>query len=98
MCVFGPAIRACRKTIIDALVFSQALTVLAATVQGPIMARIVDAPEPGLGEIMMAAMGLSGALAIGTILAGILVAGVIFWIRSRAVVTRSDITRPNEPS
>jgi len=71
---------------------------LAAAAQSPIIVRIVETPEPGLGEIMVRALGLSGLLAVGAVLVGILVAAVMFWARSRSVVTRSDITRPNNPS
>ena len=71
---------------------------LAAAAQSPIIVRIVEAPEPGLREIMLGALGLSGLLAVGAVLAGILVAGVIFWIRSRSADTQSRITRPNNKS
>jgi hypothetical protein len=72
--------------------------VLAAAAQRPFIVRIVETPEPGLREIMLNALGLSGVLAVGAVLVGILVAAVIIWMRSRSVVTRSDITRPNSPS
>ena len=71
---------------------------LAAAAQSPIIVRIVEAPEPGLGGIMMRALGLSGLLAFGAVLVGILVAGVIFWVRSRSLDTQSRITRPNSKS
>ena len=74
------------------------MSLLAAAAQRPFIVRIVETPEPGLKEIMMSALGLSGALAIGAVLIGIVVAGVIVWVRSRSVDTRSDVTRPNNPS
>ena len=72
--------------------------VFALAQQGPIFVRIVETPEPGLGQIMMGALGLTGVLAIGALLVGVLVAGVMFWMRSRSAITRSDVTRPAEPS
>ena len=71
------------------------MIVLAAAAQSPIIVRIVEAPEPGLGEIMLRALGLSGLLAVGAVLVGILVAGIIFWVRSRSADTQSGVTRPN---
>jgi hypothetical protein len=72
--------------------------VLHASTQGPIFVKIVETPEPGLGQIMMSALGLTGVLVLGAVLVGILVAGVIFWVRSRSEMTRSDVTRPTDPS
>jgi hypothetical protein len=71
---------------------------LAAAAQRPFIVRIVETPEPGLREIMLSALGLSGVMAVAAVLLGIVVAGVIVWVRSRSVITRSDITRPNPPS
>jgi hypothetical protein len=71
---------------------------LAVAAQSPFIVRIIETPEPGLGEIMLSALGLSGVLGVAAVLVGILVAGVIVWVRSRSVATRSDITRPNSPS
>jgi hypothetical protein len=50
---------------------------------------IVDIIEPvrdplGLGDVLVGALGLSGALALAAILAGVGFAALLYWFRSRS--------------
>ena len=61
-----------------------------ASVQQPPDPIIVDITKPpeselrGLADILIGALGLTGLLMLGAILAAGLFAGVLFWVRSRA--------------
>ena len=61
-----------------------------AAVQQPPDPIIVDISKPpdsdmrGLADVLIGALGLTGLLMLGAILAAGLFAGVLFWIRSRA--------------
>ncbi|MEO8258400.1 MAG: hypothetical protein ABI868_13720 [Acidobacteriota bacterium] len=52
----------------------------------PIIVKLIE-PENndpiGLANVVIGALGLSGALALGAILLGVLLAGVLFYVRSR---------------
>ena len=53
--------------------------------QDPIIVKIVEPSElSGLADVLLGAIGLTGALALLAITAGVVVAGVLFWWRSRA--------------
>jgi hypothetical protein len=62
----------------------------AAAVQQPPDPIIVDITKPpeselrGLADILIGALGLTGLLMLGAILAAGVFAGVLFWVRSRA--------------
>jgi len=51
---------------------------------------IIDITEPasnpvgGLADVLIGALGLTGALALGAALLGVIVAGLLFWVRSRS--------------
>jgi hypothetical protein len=51
----------------------------------PIIVRIVEpATDPtGLRDVLVGALGLSGALALVAIVAAVLFGAVLFWLRSR---------------
>lgn len=51
----------------------------------PIIVRIIDPPSDiqGLGDVLLGALGITGAIVVAAVLFGILTAGVLFWIRSR---------------
>jgi hypothetical protein len=53
--------------------------------ESPIIVKIVEPPgDPlGLAEVLVGALGLSGALGLLALAAGILVAGVMFLLRRR---------------
>jgi len=54
--------------------------------QDPIIVKIVEPSElSGLADVLLGAIGLTGVLALLAITAGVVVAGVLFWWRSRAV-------------
>jgi hypothetical protein len=54
---------------------------------GPIIVRIIeDPPESqleGLADVLLGALGLTGAIAVSAIVLGIILGSVMFWIRSR---------------
>ena len=55
------------------------------TVQ-PIIVQAIDAPaarELSFGEIILQAVGLTGIILIASVLLGIALAGLLFWIRKR---------------
>ena len=51
----------------------------------PIIVKIVEPYDDpiGLATVVIGALGLSGALALAAILLGVLLAGVLFFVRSR---------------
>jgi hypothetical protein len=51
----------------------------------PIIVKIIEEDNDplGLADVVIGALGLSGALALGAILLGVLLAGVLFLVRSR---------------
>ena len=52
----------------------------------PIIVRIIEPPggELGaLGDVLVGALGLAGAITVLAVLAGIVVGALLFWIRSR---------------
>lgn len=51
----------------------------------PIIVRIIDPPSDiqGLGDVLLGALGITGAIVVAAVLFGLLTAGVMFWIRSR---------------
>ena len=51
----------------------------------PIIDKIVEPDDDpiGLANVVIGALGLSGALAVAAILLGVLLAGVLFFVRSR---------------
>jgi len=52
--------------------------------QAPIMVRIAPKRDPtGIADVLLGALGLTGALVVGALVAGALVAGILFAIRSR---------------
>lgn len=54
--------------------------------QEPIIVKIVEPSElSGLADVLLGAIGLTGVLTLGAILAGVLVAGLMLWWRSREI-------------
>jgi hypothetical protein len=51
----------------------------------PIIVKIIEEDNDplGLADVIISALGLSGALAVCAMLLGILMAGVLFFVRSR---------------
>ena len=54
--------------------------------QRPIIVKIVELPSDptGLADVLVGALGLTGAIVVIAVLLGVLMAGVLFWIRSRS--------------
>ena len=49
----------------------------------PIIVRIVEPPDTRLADVLIGSLGISGAIALGAITVGLLVGGLMFWLRSR---------------
>ena len=51
----------------------------------PIIVKLIEPDNDplGLADVVIGALGLSGALAVCAILLGVLLAGVLFFVRSR---------------
>ena len=52
----------------------------------PIIVKLIEPPSrdpTGLADVLIAALGLTGVLALLSLLLGVVVAAVIFWMRSR---------------
>jgi hypothetical protein len=55
------------------------------TLQDPIIVKLVEPSElSGLADVLLGAIGLTGVLTLGAIVAGVLVAILMFWWRSRS--------------
>ena len=54
--------------------------------QRPIIVKLVELPSDptGLADVLIGALGLTGAIVVIAVLLGVLMAGVLFWIRSRS--------------
>ena len=53
--------------------------------QDPIIVKIVEPSElSGLADVLLGAIGLTGVLTLLAIAAGVVVAGLLFWWRSRS--------------
>jgi hypothetical protein len=59
---------------------------LASFLQPPVTVRIIqpDTDPTGLGDVLLRSLGLTGVLALIAVLAGVVVAAVLFAIRSRS--------------
>ena len=55
---------------------------------GPIIVRIPQDPPKselsGLADVLLGSLGLTGVIVIAAVLLGALLAGVMFWVRSRS--------------
>jgi hypothetical protein len=52
----------------------------------PIIVKIIEPPyDPteGLADVLMGALGVSGVIFVGAMVMGVLLAAVLFWVRSR---------------
>ena len=60
---------------------------LAAFFQPPVTVRIIEpnTDPTGLGDVLLRSLGLTGVLALVALVAGIVFAAVLFWIRSRSI-------------
>ena len=53
----------------------------------PIFVKIIDPPSDisGLADVLLGALGITGVIVVGALVVGVGFAGVLFWIRSRAM-------------
>jgi len=53
--------------------------------QNPIIVKIVEPPHDptGLADVLIGSLGLTGVIVLAALLMGALMAGVLFWMRSR---------------
>ena len=60
----------------------------------PFIVRIIDPPSDlaGLADVLIGALGLTGVVAVGAVFFGLIVAGGLFWLRSRSGSQDSDVT------
>jgi len=62
------------------------------TAEQPIIVKIIEPandPISGLADVLISALGLTGALVVFAAVLGLLMAGVLFWIRSRKPLDHS---------
>ena len=52
----------------------------------PFMVRIIDPPSDvsALGDVMLGALGITGIIILSALVAGLVFAGAMFWVRSRS--------------
>lgn len=52
----------------------------------PMIVRIIDPPSDiaGLADVLIGALGLTGIIAVGAVLFGVVLAGGLVWLRSRS--------------
>jgi hypothetical protein len=53
----------------------------------PIIVRIIDPPPDiaGLADVLLGALGITGVIVLGALVFGLVLAGLLFWVRSRAM-------------
>ena len=51
--------------------------------QKPIIVRIVEPKEKSLYDVLFGALGVTGVMVLISILAAVVFAAVLFWVRSR---------------
>ena len=50
----------------------------------PIIVKIVRPAEKGLADVLMGSLGLTGVIALCAVVLGVVLAGVMYWMRSRS--------------
>lgn len=53
--------------------------------QKPIIVKVIEPPRDptGISDVIIGAIGLTGAITLAAVLLGLLVGGVMFWFRGR---------------
>jgi len=49
----------------------------------PIIARIVEPKQESLYDVLYGALGLTGVLALASVVMAVVFAAILFWVRSR---------------
>jgi hypothetical protein len=57
--------------------------ILQSAPSSPIIVKIVEPPDTRLADILIGSLGVSGALALGAVAIGLMLGGLMFWLRSR---------------
>ena len=50
----------------------------------PIIVRLIEPHEKGLGEVLLGSLGLTGVIALASVVLGVVLAAVMYWMRSRS--------------
>jgi hypothetical protein len=54
-------------------------------VQSPVIVKIVESKSTGWREVLWGSLGLTGVILLAAVVAGLIVAVVMFWVRSRSL-------------
>jgi len=57
--------------------------IFALQASSPVIVKIVEPKEQSLYDVLFGALGLTGVLALASVVAAILFAAILFWVRSR---------------
>jgi hypothetical protein len=52
--------------------------------KSPIIVRIIEPPHNELRDVLLGALGVTGAIVLVALVLGVLVGGLMFWMRSRS--------------
>jgi hypothetical protein len=84
----GLGLRAVAGAVVAAAVSLHASAFSQNAPSGPIIVKIIPPEEKselsGLADVLLGSLGLTGVIVLGALLAGLLMGGVMFWIRSRS--------------
>ncbi len=50
----------------------------------PIIVKIIEPKKDSLYDVLFGALGLTGVLVLGAVVAALVLAAVLFWVRSRS--------------
>jgi hypothetical protein len=48
-----------------------------------VIVRLIEPPDTRIADLLIATLGLSGALLLGAVVLGLIVGSLVFWVRSR---------------
>ena len=49
-----------------------------------IIVKLIEPPDTRIADLLIATLGLSGALLLAAVIAGLVVGSLVFWVRSRS--------------
>ena len=85
--VQGSGLRAFASVAVSAALSSQPLALAQSQPNKPIIVRIPQDPPKselsGLADVLLGSLGLTGVIVLAAVLLGAIMAGLMFWIRSR---------------
>jgi hypothetical protein len=50
----------------------------------PIVVKIVEPKQKGLDDVILGALGLAGVFTLGAVLLAVVMAGLLFWLRTKS--------------